>query len=132
MQDKKYKASGIIEFALGKDGIVSREITIEEIVLDVCPDRKSKEFLDYKKFVESKSFTKTIYDIMDGLEFLKRIDLGGITDYDGSIAEIYVDNKISNLGLAHEGFSQGKFLVTADIWKELCKLHKIEVNWANK
>lgn len=132
MQDKKYKASGIIEFALGKDGIVSREISIEEIALDMYPDKESKEFRECKRFIENKSFTKTVYNIMDGMRFLQNVESGGITDYDGHIAGVYVDNKISNLGLAHEGFSQGKFLVTADIWKELCKIHKIEVNWANK
>lgn len=106
----KYKAKGQIIFRLGSDGIQT------QIVNDL-----------YRG-----NFEKDIYDLFDGKEFLEHVQDGYITDYDGSIATVFVDGYISNLGLATDNLTQGKFLVSAEVWKDICNEFKIEVNWANK
>ena len=65
-------------------------------------------------------------------EFGEMVDTGYIIDYDGTLADVFVDGFVSNLGLFHNGFKQGKFLVTYDIWKKICDKHDVIVNWANK
>lgn len=75
--------------------------------------------------------TAYIFEIMDGLEFLNMVDSGCIMNYDGFLSGIFVDNYQTNLGLCHKGFHQGDFMVDAELWKEICREHKVEVNWAN-
>lgn len=81
-----------------------------------------------------KSFfaDKTIYHLMSGEEFFKHVDSGCIIDNDGSLANIFIDGYDSNLGLHHKGLSDGNFLVDKNTFLDICKNHKVEVNWANK
>lgn len=69
---------------------------------------------------------------LQGEKFLKYVQDGSITNYHGHEADVFVDGFRSNLGLLHENIQVGGFLVDEDVWIELCKEHKIEVNWANK
>lgn len=87
---------------------------------------------DYKEDWEKFFADKTIYSLMSGEEFIKDIDSGCIIDDDGSIADIFVDGYISNLGIHHKGFTGGNFLVDKETFLDICKHYKVEVNWANK
>ena len=108
---------------------------------DIYAIKKDKEF--YRKFNSCRdnefmnsffelNFDRDIYNLYSGEEFLKLVTNGDITDYDGRVADVFVDGFRSNLGLLHEIIQVGGFLVDEDVWIELCKEHKIEVNWINK
>ena len=71
-------------------------------------------------------------DIMSGIEFLQAVQSGSITDYDGFIAHVFVDGYNSNLGLVHNHLMDGEFLVDEKAWLNICKEHKVEIDWANK
>lgn len=71
-------------------------------------------------------------DYMSGEDFYDMVDRGGINSYDGMMGNVYIDNYICNLGLYHNGFSQGDFKVSGKAWLELCKEHNIIVEWCNK
>ena len=78
-------------------------------------------------------FVKSIYDLMSGQEFLKAVQDGYLTNYDGSVAQVFVDGYISNLGLyTEDGFQCGDFTVDEELWLQICDNYKVEVNWANK
>lgn len=111
---EKYKAKGVINFIFSGHGVIMerRYFTIAE------------EDLGYDEF--------PIYNLMSGEEFLHDVDNGLFIDYDGSLAEVFVDGYISNLGLRHMGIRQGQFLTTKEFWESLMGTNKIEVNWANK
>lgn len=88
---------------------------------------------DYESDMEKDMFgEKLIYDLISGKEFIEMIDDHFITDYDGSLSEIFLDGYVSNLGIAHEDFEQGKFLMDKEMFLEVCDKFKVEVNWANK
>jgi hypothetical protein len=87
---------------------------------------------NYVDFIYDTHFNRTTYDLMTGKGFYKDVDDTSLIDYDGSIADIFVDGYLSNLGLAHKGMCQGDFLVDGEVWLELCNEHTIKVNWANK
>lgn len=129
----QYKAKGYIEFSLGADGIEYR-IYDRDYYL-----RREKGYIRddtfYEEVVEHMyrhNFTKDIYDLFDGKEFLEQVEEGYLIDYDGSISGIFVDGYISNLGLSTHNLTQGKFLVSAEMWFEICDEFKVEVNWVNK
>lgn len=111
---EKYKAKGIINFVFDNSDVV-----IEE-----------REFNLYEKDLGWDEFD--IYDLMTGEVFLEAVDAGCFIDYDGTLADVFVDGCVSNLGLCHRGIRQGSFLATKDFWENLMKTSKVEVNWANK
>ena len=94
--------------------------------------RASWRLLNSMQKKEEKKNSNQIANIMSGKEFLENVLDGNFIDYDGSIAKIYVDGFESNLGLCAGGICQGKLLVNEVVWRDLCKAHKIEVDWANK
>jgi hypothetical protein len=75
---------------------------------------------------------RPIYDLMSGKEFFENVTGGAFIDYDGHIADVFVDGYVSNLGLSHRGLHQGNFLLNGDAWLEYCDEFDIKVNWANK
>lgn len=78
-------------------------------------------------------FSKNIYDLFSGEEFLKMVQDHSIINYDGTVADVFVDGYKSNLGLYTEnGFECGGFQVDDDLWLQICDNYKVEVNWANK
>ena len=111
---KKYKAKGVINFTFNGSNVImeQRDFTIAE------------KGLGWDEF--------PIYALMGGKEFLNDVDAGFFIDYDGTLAEVFVDGCLSNLGLNHQGIRQGRFLATKEFWENLMKTNKIEVNWANK
>ena len=111
---EKYKAKGVINFVFDGSNVImeQRDFTVAE------------KNLGWDEF--------PIYDLMSGEEFLNDVDAGFFIDYDGTLAEVFVDGCISNLGLKHQDIRQGQFLATKEFWKSLMKTNKIEVNWANK
>ena len=111
---KKYKAKGVINFTFDGSNVImeQRDFTVAE------------KDLGWDEF--------PIYDLMSGEEFLNDVDAGFFIDYDGTLAEVFVDGCFSNLGLNHQGIRQGHFLATKEFWESFMKTNKIEVNWANK
>lgn len=74
----------------------------------------------------------SVGDLMDGLEFLNCVRSKGITNNDGTMEFITVDGYNSNLGLFSNSFVGGKFLVTEDVFEEICKEYEVKVLWCNK
>lgn len=72
-----------------------------------------------------------IGDIIPGDVFYKLVEDFSLINDDGKLAYVWLDGYSTNLGLHHNGFSQGRFLVDGATWLELCKKHKIEVEWCN-
>lgn len=78
-------------------------------------------------------FTVDIYDLYSGEEFLDLVRDCCIMNYDGIVADVFVDGYKSNLGLYSEnGFESGAFKVDEELWLHICDNYKVEVNWANK
>ena len=128
----KYKANGQILFRLGPDGIETQIYNRESYIQyysQYCSPSSVNGLVDYKFKTE---FAPDIYSLFDGKEFLSHVQDGCIIDDDGCIADIFVDGYISNLGLAINNLTQGEFLVSAEVWEDICSEFKVEVNWANK
>ncbi len=128
MKDK-FMVKGTLAYAYdAKQGLMC--YTNDTNVLEVA-----KQYgipIDFAKSLVADLNTREIYDLMNGLDFLEQVESGCITDYDGSLSEVFVDGYDSNLGLICGGFGQGQFCVTGDTFRELCMNHDIKVNWANK
>jgi len=95
--------------------------------------------IDIREYTEEDKLFKnmypteyTIYDLMSGEEFADNVECGGFIDYDGSIAQIFVDDYKSNLGIWDKGIHQGKFCIGLYDFRKLCEDYKVEVNWANR
>jgi hypothetical protein len=112
-----------------------KKIVKGEIYFIIQNDVIDNRYRDFKKGEEKLLHQLTeyeIYDLMSGEEFASAIENGCIMDYDGHIAEIFVEDYVSNLGIWHENIHQGNFMVDLKMFRQLCKTFKIEVNWANK
>lgn len=125
MKDK-YKSNGRLDFVA----------TIDDIKVGLKDKewyRKDWGFDPTFEMFWTDHFEKSIYDLMSGEKFLKMVQQGSITNYDGSVATVFVDGYISNLGLYTEnGFECGGFQVDDELWLQICDNYKVEVNWANK
>ena len=122
---------GFMIFRLGTVGLETETITVDDMVQDF--DTTDSILIDVliDEIVKNK-LTIQEYSLMSGSEFLSSVDSTCITDDDGLLSEVLVDGFISNLGLSHKEFSQGGFLVTYDVWKNICSNHDVVVNWANE
>ena len=133
MGEQKYKSKGRILFRLTKDSIETQTYD-REYYINYWKDLHSdKDFVN--SIVDDKfktEYTHDIYHLIPGEEFLDAINSGAFTDYDGHIKDVFVDGYISNLGLATNNVTGGMFLVDKDVWIEICKIYKVEVNWVNK
>lgn len=133
MDRKKYEAKGNLLFRIGILGLETqcydRYFYLQQNLNLYSSQEKAEAVTDM--FYRDK-FSRDIYDLFDGDEFLEQVEDGCIIDYDGHIADIFVDGYKSNLGLATDNLIQGELLVNAEVWKELCKNFKIEVNWVNR
>lgn len=122
---------GFMIFRLGPAGLESETITADDIVQEF--DTTDSNLLDLLiDEVVKNRLTIQEYSLMSGSAFLSSVDSTCIIDDDGLLSEVLVDGFISNLGLSHKDFSQGEFLVTYDVWKNICNNHDVVVNWANK
>ena len=130
MPEEKFKSKGTITFFINDEGDISfMQTTVAQLAKEIC-NSPVKE--DYINFLQDSMFSHTKYDIISIKDFIDCIECGGITNYDGEIANIFVDGYKSNLGLCMNGFIDGSFLVSKTIIKELASSHEIIVNWANK
>lgn len=130
---KTKECKGKIIFVCTKKGLGFTLFEKEDLLGESLSFFKEEE--DRKRVIDDyieRNLTFDVYDLMSGREFLNLVESGCITDYDGVISEIFVDGYVSNLGLLYGGLCQGEILVDRDLWLELCKDHKVEVNWANK
>ena len=122
---------GFMIFRLGPAGLESKTITADDMVQEF--DTTDSNVLDLLiDGVVKNKLTIQEYSLMSGSAFLSSVDSTCIIDDDGLLSEVLVDGFISNLGLSHKHFSQGDFLVTYDVWKDICSNHDVVVNWANK
>lgn len=121
-----YQANGTLDFVA----------TIDDIKVTTRDKDWYKRYWDSYSIFElmwADHFVKSIYDLMSGQEFLKAVQNGYLTNYDGSVAQVFVDGYISNLGLfTEDGFQCGDFTVDEELWLQICGNYKVEVNWANK
>lgn len=124
------KTKGKLFFRYSLDGLEITKYKIEDLIPDYM--KGNKEIYEQIKKIKEDELTIDIYDLFDGEKFLEYVNDGCITDYDGCISDILVDGYISNLGLASDNLMQGDFLVNEEAWLDICKNHKVEVNWANK
>lgn len=88
-----------------------------------------------KEYNENNTLDVGYTEEINGEEFLECVLCHGFIDYDGFIAQVTVDDYESNLGLAavdDADLIQGKFLVTPEVWRDICKAHKVVVYWANR
>ena len=87
---------------------------------------------DYEPWEVEMHKCEVIGDLMSGEEFYSNVDDGCIIDYDGTMACVWADGYITNLGLCHEGLCQGDFLVDGDMWLDICRRYDIIVEWCNR
>lgn len=123
---------GFMIFRLGPAGLESKTITVYDMAEDFANIADSNMLDSLIGGLVKNRLTIQEYSLMSGSEFLSSVDSTCIIDDDGLLSEVLVDGFISNLGLSHKGFSQGEFLVTYDVWKDICSNHDVVVNWANK
>ena len=123
---------GFMIFRLGPAGLETKTITVDDMAEDFANIADSNMLDSLIGGLVKNRLTIQEYSLMSGSEFLSSVDSTCIIDDDGLLSEVLVDGFISNLGLSHKGFSQGEFLVTYDVWKNICSNHDVVVNWANK
>lgn len=70
--------------------------------------------------------------LMSGKEFYENVDSGLITNNDGLLGGVYINNLQSNLGLVHNDFYEGSFMVDGEMWLNICEEYDVEVEWCNK
>jgi len=124
--EEVFKAKGRIIFRYTNTGIQTQTYDRDYYL------RQNDNYSDYVDFIYGSHFSRSIYDLMTGKEFYKEVDSECFIDYDGSIADVFVDGYLSNLGLAYKEICQGDFLVDGEVWLEMCNSRDIQVNWANK
>ena len=123
---------GFMIFRLGPAGLETETITVDDMAEDFANIADSNMLDSLIGGLVKNRLTIQEYSLMSGSEFLSSVDSTCIIDDDGLLSEVLVNGFISNLGLSHKGFSQGEFLVTYDVWKNICSNHDVVVNWANK
>lgn len=131
--DKKYKSKGQMLFRLSTDGIQTQVFDKKYYIDEYLQFTSNTEMCsEMVAGLYNSTFTYPIYALFDGKEFLDDVKSGCIMDYDGSIAQVFVDGYTANLGLATDNLTSGGFLVDEEVWLEICDNYKVEVNWANK
>ena len=123
---------GFMIFRLGPAGLETETITVDDMAEDFANIADSNMLDSLIGGLVKNRLTIQEYSLMSGSEFLSSVDSTCIIDDDGLLSEVLVDGFISNLGLSHKEFSQGGFLVTYDVWKNICSNHDVVVNWANE
>lgn len=123
---KDYLTNGYITFFVDQNQQIAHHIVTKKEILNDYPEIIRQTASDHL-------FTHLISHMFSGLDFLDHVKQHGITDDDGDIQHIFVDEMESNLGLYYpSSFEQGSFLVCAEQFEEICKNHDVKVDWANK
>ena len=121
-----YETKGRLDFVATVDDI-------KVAIRDKEWHRKDWSFDSTFELMWEDRFIKDIYHLMSGEKFLNAVNDGYLTNYDGCVAQVFVDGYISNLGLyTEDGFQCGNFTVDEELWLQICDNYKVEVNWANK
>lgn len=123
----KFRSKGIMTFLLSDDLELAY---IKKTANEIIAQYQYHESI--RQTIKDSMFTREIYHLISGPEFLHMIRNHLIIDNDGSIADVFVDGFRSNLGICEAGFQQGEFLVTGTAFETLCEKHEITINWANK
>lgn len=110
------------------EGYYHFHINNKEIEIEVINYKEANEKLGFPAY----NAECAIYDLMSGETFIENVKDGLLTDYDGNLADIFIDNHESNLGLYSGNLQQGRFCLGINDFLDLCKKYKVEVNWANK
>lgn len=127
----RFKSLGQSIYYYSSTGLTQTTNTIEDIAREFM---MSDELTDVALTAVKIKYIFPVYDLLPGDNFAKLVHEGIITDYDGSIANVFVDGYDSNLGIidVDSKFCQGNFLVDPETFLRICNLHRVEVNWANK
>lgn len=128
---ERFKSLGQSVYYYSSTGLTQTTNTIEDIAREFMV---SDELADVALTAVKTKYIFPVYDLVPGNNFAKLVHEGIITDYDGSIANVFVDGYDSNLGIidVDSKFCQGSFLVDLETFLRICDLHRVEVNWANK
>jgi hypothetical protein len=108
VKDKKIKVKGVIHFILFNG-------YIETAVRNYTDKEKELKFMYPSEY--------TVYDLMSGEKFADAVEAGSFIDYDGSIAQIFVNGYVSNLGIWDHGIHQGEFCVGLYDFRNIRQLH---------
>ncbi|HAX72397.1 MAG TPA: hypothetical protein DCY20_02605 [Firmicutes bacterium] len=73
-----------------------------------------------------------VYDLIDGQAFLNGVVAGALNQYEGFIANIFVDGYESNLGISTNNLQQGEFMVSRSAWEKICEISEVLVDWGTK
>lgn len=127
MEHEVFKAKGLMDFYYDNENGLCYVLYDRDWFLK--QHNNDEGFVDWWY---EQNYHKNIYDLMSGKEFYECVNDGYFIDYDGTLAHVFVDGYLSNLGLLLRGISQGKFKVDGETWLKICEEHEVKVNWANK
>ena len=123
----KYKSKGLLLFAYGKEGeLYTRKWDMKALTKNLSSNSEKEDFQEmfHTHDIDEK-------DLIDGKKFLENVRNRLITNDNGTLSHIFVDGYESNLGLISSDFSQGNFLLTENLFAELCEEYNIKAHWKN-
>ncbi len=128
---ERFKSLGQSIYYYSINGLTHITNTIEQLASEFMV---GDELAEAALIAVQENYIFPVYDLISGENFAKLVHVGAISDYDGSIANVFVDGYDSNLGIIdrENHFCQGRFVVDVDTFLRICQLHHVEVNWANK
>lgn len=118
---------GHSDLRLGVNGIENLTTTVEQ-ELSKCyslPEAPSDAILK-----ENSRFS--VNNLYDGLDFAEAAKAGTLSDCSGYVANVFVDDFVSNIRLSDFDLSPVRFGVSYDFWCDYCKEHKVKVDWVNR
>ena len=136
MKTCTYKAKGYLNFGMalsnGEYDYCTQIVTKKYLIDTLCKGNFSS---DYRKSITEMVNSQLTFNnctLIDGIDFLANVKHKDIMNYDGFIANVFVDGYKSNLGLYTDTFSDGQFLVNEKLFAKICEKYKVEIDWANK
>lgn len=128
---ERFKSSGQSTYYYSTNGLTHITNTTEQLASEFLVN---DELAEVALIAVQENYTFPVYDLISGENFAKLVHTGVVSDYDGRVANVFVDGYDSNLGIIdiESNFCQGRFVVDVDTFLRICQLHHVEVNWANK
>ena len=130
-KNKKIQADGYITFRYTMRGIEIQYKNHDDILQQLGHEPGTDPIFE-DNIKEKYPEQHLIADLLTGNDFLEMVDNNTIMDYDGTLSGIYVDGYLSNIGLSHNNFEQGNFLLDHDAFWDLCDTYRVIVNWASQ